>query len=286
MAVYKRGYQRYQGPVTGRLARFFVLPRFAWARLFEQRLIIVMLALSCVWPLLCMIFVYISHHAELWSGLGSAVSRLLQIDARFFLTFMNVQAAFCVLLAALAGPGLVAPDLANNALPLYFSRPLARLEYVLARITVLAGLFSLVTCLPALLLVLMQAGLAPAGWFAANWRIVCGVLAGFLLWILLVSLVALASSAYVKWRIIAGALILGFFFILAGAGAMVNGIFRVEWGSIINPSKAAYAVWCALLGADLPEGAGLGASLAVLLFIAAVLVLVLERKLRAVEIVS
>ena len=54
------------------------------------------------------------------------------------------QAVFSVLLAALSGPGLIAPDLANNALPLYFSRPLTRVDYVAARMaaagrTALAG---------------------------------------------------------------------------------------------------------------------------------------------------
>ena len=39
MAVYRRGYQRYQGPITSRWTRFLVLPRFAWRRLFQQRLI-------------------------------------------------------------------------------------------------------------------------------------------------------------------------------------------------------------------------------------------------------
>ena len=37
MAVYKRGYRRYSGPLTGRWARFMVLPRNAWRRLYRQR---------------------------------------------------------------------------------------------------------------------------------------------------------------------------------------------------------------------------------------------------------
>ena len=286
MAVYKRGYQRYQGPVTGHWTRLLTLPRLAWQQLFEQRMMIVLLALSCLWPLLCGVFIYISNHTELWAGLGGGLRKLLAIDGKFFLVFMDVQSAFCILLAALAGPGLIAPDLANNALPLYFSRPLTRADYVLARLITLAGMLSLVTWAPGLGLFALQAGLASPGWLVDNWRLGAGLLAGFLLWILVVSLVALASSAWVKWRLIAGALILGTFFLLAGAGKMINGIFRVEWGSILNPAMNAYALWCSLLGQELPEGMDPVSSAAALAAFALLLALVLQRKLRPVEVIS
>ena len=42
MAVYKRGYQRYQGAISGRWTRFMVLPRYAWRRLYQQRLVLVL----------------------------------------------------------------------------------------------------------------------------------------------------------------------------------------------------------------------------------------------------
>ena len=117
---------------------------------------------------------------------------------------MYVQAGFAVFLAALAGPGLIAPDLANNALPLYFSRPLTRWSYALARLTVLVGMLSVVTWIPGLLLFGLQVGLAGGWWFRANWTLGAGMVAGFLLWLLVLSLVAMASSAYVKWRVVAG----------------------------------------------------------------------------------
>ncbi len=286
MAVYKRGYQRYQGPVTGHYTRLMALPRFAWERLFQQRLMIVLTAVSCLWPLLCAVFIYISNHSELWAGLGGGLKKMLAIDASFFLVYMDVQSAFCILLAALAGPGLIAPDLSNNALPLYFSRPLSRIDYVGARMMTLVGMLSLVTWIPGLLLFGMQVGMAPSGWFATHWRLGAGVFLGFFFWIAVVSLVALASSAWVKWRLVAGALILGFFFILAGAAKMINGIFRVEWGSVINPAMAAYTVWCALLGKDIPEGMDISTSLLCLGGLIAALGLILERKLRPVEVIS
>src|SRR5580765_2552366 len=123
MAVYKRGYRRYAGPITGAWTRFMVLPRYAWQRLYQQRLVVLLTMAAFVWPLLCAGFVYLTNHAELLQGLDPGFRKFITVDGRFFSIFMYVQAGFAGFITALAGPGLVAPDLANNALPLYFSRP-------------------------------------------------------------------------------------------------------------------------------------------------------------------
>ena len=286
MAVYRRGYQRYQGPLTSRWARVMTLPRFAWQRLSAQRMFLIMMAISVIWPVLCAVYIYISNRDDLVGNLPGDLRRHLTIDAAFFRIFMNVQASFAVLLAALSGPGLIAPDLANNALPLYFSRPLSRLEYVLARMMTLFALLSLVTWAPGLLLVGMQSAMAGWTWFSAHWTIGLGVFCGLAIWVILVSLVALASSAYVKWRIIAGAAILAFFFITPGLARMVDAVLRVEWGTLLNPTGAMYVIWSAMLGADMPSGPGVWACATTLTVLAVLLGLIIEKKLRAVEVVA
>ncbi len=285
MAVYKLGYQRYQGPRTGPWARFLVLPRSAWRSLYQQRLVLLLTMLAFVWPLLCAGFVYLTNHAVLLQGLEPEFRQFIQVDGQFFAVFMYVQAVFAVFLAALAGPGLIAPDLANNALPLYFSRPLTRWSYALARLTVLVGMLSIITWIPGLLLFGLQVGLAGAGWFRENWTLGAGMVIGFLLWLLVLSLVALASSAYVKWRVVAAGLSLAFFFILSGVATMIDAVFRVTWGHILDPVWSVNQVWCALLGIDAPAGPGAGASALSLVLLVLLLVAVIERKLRPVEIV-
>jgi ABC-2 type transport system permease protein len=287
MAVYKRGYQRYRGPLRGYWARLFVLPRFAWERLFQQRLVVILMIVALFWPIGCACYIYLANHLELLQGLGgNATKNFISVNGKFFLVFMNVQSVFCLLLAALAGPGLIAPDLANNALPLYFSRPMTRAEYVGARLLVLAGLLSMVTLIPGLLLLVMQTGMAGLSWLWDNWNLAAGVLGGFVLWIALVSLVALACSAYVKWRIIAGALVLGFFFIAAGLAEITNQILRVDWAGMFNPARAMYTVWCWMLEVDPPRGLGASECAFALVCLAGLLLVILERKLRPVEVIS
>lgn len=251
-----------------------------------QRLVVIVMMVSLFWPLACGVFIYVSNHTELWQGLDRGFTRFLEINPRFFVIFMNFQAVFAVLLAAFAGPSLIAPDLANNALPLYFSRPMSRADYVLARMLVLLGLLSPVTWVPGVLLFGMQTGMAGWDWFQLNWKIGLGILGGFLLWITFVSMVAMASSAYVKWRIVAGGLVLAFFFVLAGAGAMIDNILRVEWGSLLNPTLAVNKIWRWLLGAEALPGPEAYEHAIALAVMAAGLLWVLNRKLRPVEVVS
>jgi len=285
MSVYKRGYQRYQGKIEGSLTRFLVLPRFSWKRMFRQRLVLLLLAAAMGWPMMCAVYIYFSHNIDIF-GEASALRSFIEINDDFFMTFMNVQKIFAVFMAALTGPGLIAPDVANNALQLYFSRPLTRLDYAAGRLAALMGLLSLITWIPGLALFIMQAAMAGNGWGAANWRLGLGPFAGFLLWIFLLSLVALAGSAWLKLRAIAGGFVLGFFFILNGIAGMINGVFRGTWGYLLNPSWLVERITYGLAGIESPDGPGIAASISAFLMILFLLAFILERKLRPVEVVS
>jgi hypothetical protein len=149
-------------------------------------------------------------------------------------------------------------------------------------------MLSVITWIPGLLLFALQVGLAGGWWFWSNWTLGAGVVAGFLLWLLVLSLVAMASSAYVKWKVVAGAVSLAFFFILTGISQMVNGVFRVTWGYLLDPAWSVNRVWWALLGLD-PErivGPSAATCMGALTGMILLLVLVIERKLRPVEVVS
>ena len=286
MAVHKRGYRRYQGPLTSRWARLMVLPKFGWERLTQQRLIVVLFVAAMFSPVASAVFVYLANHTVLLQGFGDDIPAVLSVNSDFFLWFMSSQSVFAIILSAFAGPSLIAPDLGNGALPLYFSRSLSRWEYVLARMLVLVGLLSPITWVPGVLLFFMQSSLAGWPWFSQNWQLGAGLFLGFLLWILLVSLVAMACSAYVKWRVVAGALVLGVFFVLAGAAELTNAVLRVEWASAFNPSRAVLQIWHWLLGAPPMQGPGIFECVIAVSLMTAVLLAVLQRKLRPVEVVS
>ena len=55
--------------------------------------------------------------------------------------FMDVELLLSMVLILLAGPNLISQDLRFNAMPLYFSRPLRRIDYFLGKLGVI-GTFS------------------------------------------------------------------------------------------------------------------------------------------------
>jgi ABC-2 type transport system permease protein len=285
MAIYKRGYRAYSGPLTPAWSRFLVVSRYAWRGLFRSRLLTAFFVLCFFYPLGAITTLYVNHSPSVLSTFHLQGS-LFEVGGQFFFIFVLVQGTLAFFLASFVGPGMVSPDLANGGLPLYFCRPFSRGEYVLGKITALFILLSLVTWLPGLLLFLSQSSLEGAVWMWQNLWIARAIVAGSLIWIMILSLLALALSAWVKWKIAAAALMLGVFFIGSGFGAAVNAVLRTAQGTLLDIGGMITAVWCSLFHVEpsvklSPEAAWIG-----LLVICALCLLLLTRKLRAFEVIK
>ncbi|MBZ5606056.1 MAG: hypothetical protein LAO79_27500, partial [Acidobacteriia bacterium] len=59
-------------------------------------------------------------------------------------------------------------------------------------------------------------------------------------------LVAVAMSAWVRWKIAAGALILGVFFAGAGFGVAINAVLRTNYGTLIDLQQDMGVIWARL----------------------------------------
>jgi ABC-2 type transport system permease protein len=257
MAVYRRGYCQYDGPRTPERWRFWILARFAFGRLFQSRLLVIFYVLCFVPTLVGLSAIYISHNVDLllsmFPRMPASGSELVTVNASFFLTFMTIQATLSVFVNALIGPGLVSPDLTNNALPLYFSRPFSRTEYVLGKFSVLFVLLSLITAVPMLLIYIVKSSLAGLQWFTDNLHLAFAVLTGSLVWVVLIALVAMASSAWLRWRAAAAGMLFALFFFPSGFGQAANVVLRTGWGSVLNGIVVIGTVWNSLFFANDPE---------------------------------
>jgi ABC-type transport system involved in multi-copper enzyme maturation permease subunit len=235
MAVYKRRYSPYTGSLTPQWSRFFVLTRFALADLFKSRFFVLFLIL-CIIPCLFSagyIFVANNKTLQLLMQLRSDLD-IFKIESQYFVVITMVQTQAAFLLNCWVGPVLVAGDLTNGALPLFLSRPFSRSDYVLGKLAVLGLLLSAVTWIPCLLLFALQSGLARNGWIWAHLWMVIPIVVCSAIWILMLSLLSLAVSAWVKLRIVATGIIFVTFFIPAGLGAMFNAIMGTYWGGLLN----------------------------------------------------
>ncbi len=297
MPVYDHRYRGYAGERRDSRWRFLKLTRFTIGDLFASRFTLILFILACLPPLGFAVLIYGANNLDLLLATGLRVSgesldgSWMAIDKEPFFWFMVWQSSLSFLLAAFVGPGLVAPDLAHNALPLYLSRPLGRAEYVAGKFAVLAGLLSAVTWVPGLLLIGLQTSLAGPGWLAANWRLAPALLVGFLLWIVLLSLFALAISAWVKWRPVATGMLFGVFIVGEAFGKAIVEIVGVRWGKLLAFDDLVQAIWADLfggidfLGSPFPEDPlPLPACWAGLATICLLSLWMLHRKVRACEV--
>jgi ABC-2 type transport system permease protein len=248
VAVYKRAYRAYDGALTSERWRFLVLPRYAFQEIFESRFLTAFLVICCVPFLAEATAVYVSNSAPArmvlnMPGEPSAMAK------EFFIGALWIQCTFAFFLTAWIAPVLISPDLVNGALPLYLSRPFSRVEYVLGKASVLVILLSAITWVPQLLLFLMQVDLGPDGWFAANYRIGLAILLGSWIWIAVLTLLGLALSAWIRWRIVATGALFGVFFMGTAFGEMWREVVKNSWGRVVSLSYLIQVVWADLFGA-------------------------------------
>ncbi len=286
MAVYKRTYKTYSGPRTAPWSRFLILTRYSYAGLFQSKFLVLFISACLFYPVACLAFIYFSHNEQLLGLLSLGSAKLPTVDGKFFYTFFRIQGTLAYLLTALVGPGLISPDLAHGALPLYFGRPFSRTEYVAGKMSLLVLLLSLITWIPGLVLYGTQASLAGWDWTKSNLWMGAAIPLSFLLWIAILSLIALALSAWVKWRIAAGALVLAVFFAGSGFGAVINVVLRTHYGGLISLHQVIYTIWGSLFRYDWGSELSLTQAWMVLGLVSAACLWLLARRIRPFEVVK
>jgi ABC-2 type transport system permease protein len=236
VAVFEHTYGPFEGQLTPQRSRFLVIPRHAYRIVFKSKLFTGLYVLSFVCPLVMAVLIYLHYNANALTLLDVQPRDLLPINNVFFRAFTSIQSSFAFVLAVLIGPALVSRDLTNNALPLYLSRPLSRFEYLLGKGSVLVIMLSLITWVPGLLLFAFQSYLEGFGWFRYNLWIANAIFFSCVLWIVLLTLVSLALSAWIKWRIAASGALFATFVIPTAVATMISALFRTPWSHLFSPS--------------------------------------------------
>jgi ABC-2 type transport system permease protein len=289
VAVYERRYRPYDGRRTPQASRFLILPRYGLKRLFASRMLLSYFVACHIPFLVGFAYVYIANNLGLLeaaglSFVGGGDLELVTADTfRYVFYWQGLGMGF--LLMMFVGPGQISSDTANNALPLYFSRPFSKVEYVLGKAALPAILMSTITWIPQMLLFALQAYLAE-GWLADNVGIAFGLFVASWVWIAVLTLIALAISASVKRKMTATLYIFVVFFVLDGFGELIDVQLGLWAGQLLSPLTMLLRVLSSLYGGfrmenDVPTWAAWGALAAY----SAISIWVLRRKLTAYEVV-
>lgn len=289
MSVYKHEYRAYSGRVTPLWTRVVVLARYGFAEVWSSKITVGLFTLSMLPVIVFLIGIYLANNPVARLIIMRGNPQVLTIDAAYFLKVLESQSWLALMLSAWIAPRLVTFDLADNALPILLSHPISRVGYVLGKFIALFASLSLVTWIPCLLLFAYQGYSSSQPWAVANIPLAGGIMAGAVIWITLLSILGLALSSWVKWRVVATGLIFAAIFVPAGVGGIVSAILRTKWGFLLNLPVIMSELWQRLLGAPevrwpdqyIPNAAIAG----VLILICVVSVTMLNARIRAREVV-
>jgi hypothetical protein len=214
-------------------------------------------------------------------------SRILPVDARLFMSFVEQQGPFVFFVTIYVGSGLIAGDRRANALQIYLSKPLLRMEYIGGKLAILATFLLFVTLVPALFLLLMQISFAGnLDFLFANLHVIPAVLLATLLRVIVASTTMLALSALSKSTRYVAVMYTGAIFFteaIYGVLRVVTGSTRVAWVSIGgNLEVVTDAVFRQSPRYETP----VIVAVLVLAGLVAISVSVLERRVRGVEVVA
>jgi ABC-type transport system involved in multi-copper enzyme maturation permease subunit len=288
MSVYKHTYRAYSGRVTPLWSRVLVLARYGFDEAWSSRITIGLFTFSMLPVVVFIVGIYLANN-PLARQLMKANPQNFIIDAAFFLKILQVQSWLALVLTSWIAPRLITFDLADNALPILLSHPISRFDYVFGKFIALFASLSAVTWIPCLMLFAYQGYSSPLPWIGANLSMAVGLLAGSLIWIVFLSILGLALSSWVKWRVVATGIIFAAVFVPAGVGGIISAILRTRWGFLLNIPVIMSELWRRLLGAPdfMPFGQTLPTSAIALMLLAVCVVCVamLNARIRAREVV-
>ena len=289
MSVYKHEYRAYAGRLTSPLARVGVLTRYAYAEAWSSRITIVLFVAALLPIVVYLVGIYLANNPVARMVILHGKNSLFSIDASFFMKVLSSQCWLALVLTAWVAPRLVSVDISDNALPILLSHPISRFGYIAGKFIALFTFLSLITWIPCIGLFAYQAYSSPVPWAGSHLRIGTGLLAGSLLQIVVLSLLGLALSSWVKWRVVATGVIFAAIFVPAGIGGITSAILRTKWGLLMNVPVMMTQLWQRMLGAPQIMLRGLtlptGAIAAVLLLLCALSAAMLHARIRAREVV-
>jgi len=278
--IHDQTYRRYAGHRLPLGQRWAII---AWAgirAMLSRKIFLALLVLAWV-P-------FIVRSVQIYAvTMYPAAGQMLPIDAKMFMDFVEQQGVFVFFVTVYVGAGLIANDRRANALQIYLSKPLLRMEYIGGKLAILITFLLYVTLIPALLLLVVQ--LLFAGNFdflKNNLHVIPAVTLATLARVLVASFTMLALSALSKSTRYVAVLYTGIIFFtesIYAVLAVVTGSSRVAWVSITrNLEVITDVAFRQQARYDTP----VLVSVLVLLGLIALSVSVLERRVRGVEVVA
>ncbi len=166
MPIFDQGYQHWSGKLSGHAWRWLAISRHGVRIGAKNRILRLLMIISWLPALVLVFFLCMWGMLERKSALLAPILPFLSflhpemlLDPRHFRIqvwticysyFLLIELYLSMLVILLVGPNLISLDLRYNALPLYFSRPLRRIDYFLGKLGVIVTFLGRIIVLPCI----------------------------------------------------------------------------------------------------------------------------------------
>jgi ABC-2 type transport system permease protein len=214
------------------------------------------------------------------------VAEFIATTPETFRDFLAQQRLF-VFLVTIGQAGLIADDRRTNALQLYLSKPLTRVEYILGKLVPPLAYVLAVTLVPALLLLLLQIVFAGSlAFLRANLFLLPAITLFSIIQALLSAFAILALSSLSKSRRFVSIMYAGVIFFTAAMYQALRGITNSRTWAVISPGEMLDVIANAIFRARAVSPVPVYVAILVVFVIIALSIVILERRIRAVEVVA
>jgi ABC-type transport system involved in multi-copper enzyme maturation permease subunit len=277
--IHDQSYRRYRGEKLPH-GRTWLVIASAGIRTFIARRAFLGLLLASWMP-------FFARALQIYASANLPQAEFLTLTPETFREFLDQQQFFVFLITVYVGSGLIANDRRANALQLYLSKPMTRAEYVMGKLAILMCFLLLVTWVPGLLLLIVQALFAGSFTFVrTNLFLFPAITLFAFLQVVMVSAAMLALSSLSNSSRYVGILYAALVFFsqaLFNVMRFVTGGSTVAWMSFdANLDQIGNAIFRLPLPYETPWLV----SLLMIVGLVVVSGLVLEKKVRGVEIVA
>lgn len=279
MPIHDQGYRRYGGGRDARGQAWLVIARAGIRNMLARRLFLALLLASWVRFLWECIRVYLTTNFGQLS--------MLATTAQTFREFLEFQEIWVFFITIYVGAGLISNDRRANALQIYLSKPLTRFEYIAGKAATLAVFLLAVTWVPAMLLLIVQ-GLF-AGSFAfvrANLFLLPAITVYAFLQVMLATFAMLALSSMTKSARFVGIMYAGLIFFTDAIFAMLKFLVKASSASLVSPTQNLAQLGDVIFRVPPRHDTPAVLSLLMIAILLVVSVVVLEKKVRGVEVVA
>jgi ABC-type transport system involved in multi-copper enzyme maturation permease subunit len=281
MPIYRERYRRRESGLDFRGRAWVVIAAFGLRALTRHKAFLFLLILAWIPAVVRGVLMYAAANIPQASFLATT--------AQTFRDFLSQQEPFVFFITVYAGSGLIADDIRSNALQLYLSRPLTRTQYVAGKFAILATALALVTWLPAMVLLIVQVLFAGSVTFLrSNLYLLPAISVFSIVQVVVATFIMLALSSLSKSRWFVAVMYAGIsFFSHAVFGATriaTGGGTAFSWISVFASLMQVGDVIFRLR----PRFTGTppAVSVAALAIMVAASIVVLSRRIRAIEVVT